>query len=151
LIPWWDAKFKIKGTKMKLFEQVKQDRMSARKAKNESATSVLTTLVGELESQAKRIGSEVTDEMVVQTCKKFILNNSETLKLTITTEVNEKLSAENETLKVYLPVQLTEQDLRVIVTALNTAKLSDIMQHLKTNYNGQYDGKVASAVAKEFV
>ena len=136
---------------MQLFERVKQDRMTARKTKNEAATSVLTTLVGELESQAKRVGSEITDEMVIQTCKKFILNNTETLKLTITTEVNEKLSVENNALKVYLPQQLTEQDLRVIVTALNTTKLSEIMQHLKANYNGQYDGKVASAVAKEFV
>ncbi len=136
---------------MQLFEKVKQDRMSARKAKNESMTSVLTTLVGELEGQAKRTGSEVTDEMVIQTCKKFILNNSDTLKLTITTEVNEKLVAENAALIIYLPKQLTEQDLRVIVSQLNATNLGEVMKHLKDNYNGQYDGKMASAVAKELV
>jgi len=136
---------------MQLFEKVKQDRMSARKAKNETTISVLTTLVGELEGQAKRIGSDVTDEMVIQTCKKFMLNNTETLKLSITTEVSDRLSSENETLRIYLPIQLTESALRAIVSELNAANLGEIMKHLKDNYSGQYDGKMASAVAKEFV
>jgi hypothetical protein len=136
---------------MQLFEKVKQDRMSARKTKNESAISVLTTLVGELESQAKRVGTDITDDTVVQTCKKFILNNNETLKLSVTTEVSERLTAENAVLSIYLPSQLTEQDLRSIITSLNTKNLGEIMKHLKDNYSSQYDGKIASSVAKEIL
>jgi hypothetical protein len=136
---------------MQLFEKVKQDRMSARKTKNESAISVLTTLVGELESQSKRVGTDITNDMVVQTCKKFILNNNETLKLSVTTEVSERLTAENAVLSIYLPSQLTEQDLRSIITSLNTKNLGEIMKHLKDNYSSQYDGKIASSVAKEIL
>lgn len=136
---------------MQLFEKVRQDRMSARKTKDNTATSVLTTLVGELEGQAKRVGTDITDDMVVQTCKKFILNNNETLKLSVTTEVNERLIAENTALTVYLPTQLTEQDLRSIITSLNTKNLGEVMKHLKDNYSGQYDGKLASSVAKELM
>jgi hypothetical protein len=136
---------------MQLFEKVKQDRMSARKTKNESAISVLTTLVGELESQSKRVGTDITNDMVVQTCKKFILNNNETLKLSVTTEVSERLTAENAALIIYLPSQLTEQDLRSIITSLNTKNLGEIMKHLKDNYSSQYDGKIASSVAKEIL
>ncbi len=138
---------------MQLFEKVKQDRMSARKAKNESTTSVLTTLVGELESQAKRVGSEVTDEMVIQTCKKFILNNSDTLKLTIASEVNEKLVAENIALNNYLPKQLTREELETIVNQLNESNmtLGQVMKYLKEHYSGQYDGKLASEVVKSII
>lgn len=136
---------------MKLFEQVKNDRIVARKARNQIVSSVLTTLVGELEVQAKRTGTEVTDEMVMSACKKFVLNNTETIKLVASDLAKATLVTENTALNLYLPTQMSADALRTAISSSGASSLAEIMKHLKETYAGKYDGKVASAVAKEFV
>jgi len=134
---------------MTLFEKIKTDRINAKKQKNEVASSILTVLFGELENQSKR-NVVINDELVIQSCKKFILNNDETIKLVNDEFTKSRLQAENLILQVYLPVQLTIADLRSIINKLNINNLGQIMKYLKENYTGQYDGKDASIVAKEF-
>lgn len=136
---------------MSLFNRIKEDRVSARKLRNEIATSVLTTLVGELESASKRSGNDVSDELVIHTCKKFIFNNTETLKNDLDGNVANRLREENKLLEQYLPSQLTADELSAILVALGSTDLGAIMKHLKSNYAGLYDGAVASRLAKEYV
>jgi len=135
---------------MSLFEQVKKDRVKARIAKDAVATSVLTTLVGELEGLAKRTNTGVSDATVVQICKKFIENNEATLQFAITTEAADELKSENVTLAKYVPVQLTADELRAIIAAMGTDNKGLIMKNLKANHAGLYDGAVASKIAAEF-
>lgn len=136
---------------MSLFDQVKKDRIKARVAKDTVATSVLTTLVGELEGMAKRTGVEISDAVVVQICKKFIENNEATLQFAITTEAADELKSENVTLAKYVPAQLTPEELRTIIAAMGTDNKGLIMKNLKANYAGLYDGAVAAKLAGEFV
>jgi uncharacterized protein YqeY len=60
---------------------------------------------------------------------------------------------EKSIVEKYLPKQLTADEIRNIIQLLGGAQvnLGDIMKHLKERYSGQYDGKVASTVAREFV
>lgn len=134
---------------MSLFEQVKKDRLAARIAKDAVTTSVLTTLVGELEGLAKRAGVEVTNDSVVLVCKKFIENNDFSLsKVDVVSDAAIELKSENRVLSKYLPTQLSESDLSCIIAELNTKNVGEIMKHLKTNFAGMYDGAVASRLAK---
>lgn len=57
-------------------------------------------------------------------------------------------NAEIDILHSYLPKQLTKEELEAIIKNLNTKNVGEIMKHLKDNYSGVYDGKLASEIAK---
>ena len=136
---------------MLLFTALKQDRMKARRTHETLVSNILTVLLGELETNAKRDGTEVTDDMVIKTATKFIKSNNETMQLTESSSTTVTLKAENSVLNNYLPKQLTESELRVIITDINASNIGVVMKELKMNYPGQYDGRMASIIAKEIV
>lgn len=129
-----------------LIDQVKAARMTAMKARDAAARSILTTLLGELESIAKRDQAGVSDDMVIRTCKKFIVGNLETIKLGGDAD---KLEAENVILRGFIPKQLTSDELRAIIVAMNATNIGKIMQQLKAAHDGEYDGKMASSIARD--
>jgi len=129
-----------------LIDQVKAARMTAMKARDAAARSILTTLLGELESIAKRDQAGVSDDMVIRTCKKFIVGNLETIKLGGDAD---KLEAENVILRGFIPKQLTSDELRAIIVAMNATNIGEIMQQLKAAHDGEYDGKMASSIARD--
>lgn len=121
------------------------------KEKNSVAKSILTTLLGDLETKAKNSGSDITDPAVVQTCKKFISNNTATMNEAISAEQRSVLQTENEILNSYLPQQLTESEVRAIIVELNATNIGQVMKHLNTNYNGKVDNRLAQQIAKEVI
>lgn len=132
-----------------LLNELKKDSLAARKAGKTLTGRLLITVLGEVETQAKRDGREISDQLIMATCKKFIANNLETIRLDKSME--DILLAENQTLEAYLPQQLTETELRVIIRDLNAENIGEIMGHLKSNYVGRYDGKLASSIAREYL
>lgn len=143
---------------MSLFDQIKADQLSARKAKDALASSLLTTLIGEVSAIAKNDGNrEVTDADVVKTCKKFVAGMEQTVQYCKGTnqEGMDTALAEMEIIERYLPVQLTELELQKIVGNLaqalperNPKQMGVLMKQLKEAYDGQYDGALASKVIK---
>ena len=134
-----------------LFDTIKKDQIQARKSKSQTKVSILTTLIGDLESLAKRENCQITDDLVVRTCKKFLSNNNETIKVVTDSSQKDMLAEENTYLEVYVPKQMNEGELRVVLETVRGKSLGEIMKFLKEIYNGQYDGKMASALAKEYV
>lgn len=133
---------------MSLITQIKKERLSARKEKNKVKASILTTLSGELESRAKRDGSEITDEMVISTAKKFIQSNLDTMK-SHQCEIGIHLfKEENAVLESFLPKQLTQEQIVDIINELGSNNIGEIMKHFKANYLGQYDGKVVNNIVR---
>lgn len=132
---------------MSLMEQIKSQQVAARKAGDPQA-SLLTTLLGEAAMVGKNAGRETTDQEVVAVVKKFIKNLDETI--TALTSRNQDASAflnERGVLEQFLPVQMTEQ--AMVNVAKQCSSMPEFMKFLKENYAGQYDGKSASAVAKQ--
>lgn len=132
---------------MSVFDTVKKTCLDARKAKNKAVSTLLITLIGELEGQAKRTGVSVSNDMVYSACKKFISNNNDTIAVA-SAEMKEALELENNTLTVFLPKQLDEVQLREVIKGLAITNIGLIMKHLKENYNGRYDSRMASDIAK---
>jgi uncharacterized protein YqeY len=70
-------------------------------------------------------------------------------------ELVEKLAKELSILEEFLPSQLGQADLEKIITELKQSNpglnLGVAMKMLKDNYAGQYDGKIASDVAKRIL
>lgn len=134
-----------------LFLQVKKEQLEARKTKDKIKATLLTTLLGELQTEMKSRGVEATDEMVIAKCKKFLKGNEELIKTCIPGDDRYiEANIEKQILESFLPKQLTEDELRNIIVATGLNDVGQIMKFLKENHAGQYNGKLASQVAKEF-
>jgi uncharacterized protein YqeY len=102
---------------------------------------------------------ETTDAEVVAVIKKFIKNIDETLKSLPETDPRFLAAVmERDVLGYYLPKQLSEEDLRAaigeIITSKNLSTPKDmgiVMKELKADFDGQFDGKVASQLARELL
>ncbi len=131
-----------------LVERIRTERMAAMKAREMVAKTLLTTLLGELESAAKRTGADITDDIVIKACKKFIAGNNEVIEEGAKVGSDcPNLKAENVILETFIPKQLTEDELYAIIVGLKADNLGTVMKHLKANHDGTYDGKLAVDVA----
>jgi uncharacterized protein YqeY len=145
---------------MTLIFEIKAAQLAARKERRAADVAVLTTLIGEAEIIGKNDGNRaVTDQEVQAVIKKFIKNIDEVLKVVnpgsdqFTTAQEEKIL-----LSTFLPVQLSEADLRLIIQTVIDAHqlvapkgLGVLMKELKDSHNGTYDGALASKLAKELL
>jgi uncharacterized protein YqeY len=132
---------------MTLMEQIKTEQITARKA-GDSKASLLTTLLGEAAMVGKNAGRETTDQEVVAVVKKFIKNVDETINaLTMRNQDASTFLMERGVLEQYLPMQLSEAALREVAACQQD--MPSFMKHLKENFAGKYDGKLASTVAKQ--
>lgn len=124
---------------------------SSRKERASVEVAFLGTVIAEAAMVGKNGGNrEVTDGEVTAVLKKFLSLNDEcrTFLNHITPEALAQLNIEKALLLEFLPVQLTEQELRVIIVDLvdSGRALGDVMKYLKAKYPGQYDGRLANEV-----
>lgn len=142
---------------MTLFAKIKEHQLIARKAKDSLAATLLTTLIGEVSALAKNDGNrEVTDADVVKICKKFIDGMNDTIKFLgeSNPEATATVKLEKAILSVYMPKQMDEDELTEVLCVLVTQSgpnLGKLMALLKADYAGQYDGAMASKIAKTVI
>ena len=138
---------------MTLLEKIKKDRIESFKKRNEDfkhkvAHSVLGVLIGDATKESK----EPTDERVIQFIKKFVENAKVVIENASPTDHLSKMTAEKEIeiLSEYLPRQMDEIEMiKVIEENFASEKnMGMIMKHFQANFNGMYDGKVLSTLAK---
>lgn len=137
---------------MDTLTQLKQDRIDAMKAKDSVRKSTLTTLIGDAETINKGPNGPITDDMVIALAKKHITGLQEMLNLG---KDPGRCQEEINILTEYLPRQLGHEDIESILSkAIKTGQvknIGDAMKYMKTYYAGQYDGKVASRIAKDWL
>lgn len=138
-----------------LYDKLISDLKAARFQRDDMKRNVLTTLIGELDTNAKRTGKPVTDEQAVATVKKFVENAKFTLsKLSPEVELYKAYEQEAILLRSYLPLQMSEAELTGAVLAFigeGFTTMGEVMSQLKYKYAGLYDGKMASTVVKKYV
>jgi uncharacterized protein YqeY len=125
--------------------------LDRRKARDTETAAFLSTIIGEIESNAKMVDGMkvVTEEDVVKVLKSFEKKTVEFLNIV---PDSAKSLKEKEIIESFLPKQLTEQEILDIITQSGTDKnMGAMMKYLKDNYAGTYDGKTASKVVKEIV
>jgi uncharacterized protein YqeY len=143
-----------------LIAQIKQAQLTARKDKDTLKATVLTTLIGEAEAVGKNKGNRApTDAEVTAVVKKFLDGANFILDKAVD-NLEARLQAREEItiLEAYMPKQLSAAELETIVSNLiavngvdSPRKLGLLMKDLKAQYDGQYDGAVASRIAKEIL
>jgi uncharacterized protein YqeY len=130
---------------MKLIEKINIDFMEAYKAKEMAKKDFLGVLKTEVTKESK----EPDDVIVVNKIKSMIKNAEATNSLS---------RFELEILNRYLPVQMSDETLRHrIINYIEVSKLEGanemgkVMAFLKSNFDGQYDGKRASEITREIL
>jgi uncharacterized protein YqeY len=118
------------------------------KNKNSTALKVLRVLKAEIEREEQSDSGkiELSDGQIIGMVKKFIDGVNQTTKD----------QSEIDVMIKYLPQQLLEAEIRTEVLKIkennNLSGIKDmgkIMSHFKSNYEGRYDGKILSVIAKE--
>lgn len=130
---------------MSLIEKISGDFMSAYKDKDMKKKNFLGVIKTEVTKETKT----PEDSYVVGKLKSMIKNAEATNSLT-----EYELGIIND----YLPTQMTEDVLRETIgdfitkEELSTMKdMGKIMEYLKSNFDGEYDGKLASTITKELL
>lgn len=144
-----------------LIDQIKADQLVARKTRQGVKASLLTTLLGELETDSKsKNGGEITDEKVLAKIKKFIKSIDEVTDLVeFGSEKHAIGLLEKIILEFYLPKQFSEEELKAAILACILSKgierlpknMGVVMKELKSEYDGKYDGKMASQIVKQIL
>lgn len=135
------------------YEKLMQKMTEARKNRDGDKVLILSTIIGELALKAEMVDGKkaVTDEMVVKGLKRYVAGLQENAALVggWSDAAKRESIIVGELLVEFLPEQLTIDALRQLKEWLGDPTLPEFMKHLKENYAGQYDGKMASEVGRE--
>ena len=124
-----------------LMDQLKDRIKSAMKAGNTLERDVLKVALGDLQLQATRQGSDLSDEDVQMGLRKVIKGNREMIAAVTDPAVLERMNQEIQVLETLLPTSLDQAQIRVALDALaepiraagNAGQATGIaMKHLKS-------------------
>lgn len=133
-----------------------EDLKTAMKAKDKVKLETIRALLSEFQYAEMQSGKdELTNDEVIAILKREAKKRSEEIEFAEKGDRAESLAKSREELAViesYLPKQMSEQEIEVALLTFKgsnpSANMGTAMSFLKEKFAGQYDGKVASAVAK---
>lgn len=142
-----------------LKEKLEQDLIESMKAKDELKLSVLRILKSAIKNHEIQKKSVLEDIDIVQVIQSQIKSRRDSIDMFTKgnrPELAEKEQAEIEILKVYLPVQLEEANIRDIVSkaiielnATNIQDMGKVMAKIMPEVKGKADGSLVSQIVKE--
>jgi uncharacterized protein YqeY len=137
-----------------LFERMQQESLEARKAKDTVRAAVLTTAIAQVKAIAIDDGHRApNDADVLKVVRQFLKACEENLALAAQGKMDparaEQYKIEKAVLLSYLPQQMSAEDLKAALAKSGAKNIGEFMKYLKANHDGEYDGKLASQVAKE--
>ena len=141
-------------------ERILNDLKEAMKAQDKEKLSVIRMLKGSIQMEELNKKHELTDEEVINVVTKEIKSRRDSIKEFEKGNRNdliEKTEAEIDILKVYLPEQLSEEEvLQIINEAFDIVKpesprdMGKIMKEVSPKLKGRYDmGKVSSIIKEK--
>jgi uncharacterized protein YqeY len=129
--------------------------MVAFKEKDVVAKNILTTLLADIMLKAKDSKHEILpDSEIIQIILKYKKSIMENKDLCKDSDKNKIWDRELELLNVYLPSQMTEQELKEAIEEARKAgigEIGNIMKYLSSKYYGRYDNKKAYEFAKNSI
>jgi len=133
---------------MTLKEKINADFMTAFKSKNMVAKSILSVVKGEIQTVEKNIGSDNLSDAEVT---KILTKTVKSLKETITLSNDEKSKVELSVIEVYLPTQMSKEEVTAKVTELVNSGITQIGAIMKEFATLPADKKMVSESIKEVI
>lgn len=135
---------------MKLIDTLKGMRSVYRKQPNLVVEfNLLTLIVGEVETISKRSLVELSDTEVLTIITKLSKSVNESLAVSSTDKLNLERDFLLDILSQFTPTQLIGSQIIFRLDQNGITNMGDAMKFLKSNFAGQYDGKLASDVVKQ--
>jgi uncharacterized protein YqeY len=140
-----------------LKDRIRSDLNSSRKSREKLRTLVLTTLISEIRNREIELGREVVNEEVeslLSTAIKRRREAAEQMRQGGREELAAREEEESEILRAYLPPQLDEAAVRVLVreaVAAGAADVGSVMKVVMPRVKGRFDGKELNRLAREEV
>ena len=133
---------------MTLKEQINKDYMTAFKTKNVVAKGILSVVKGEIQTVEKNVG---TDNLSDAEVTKILTKTVKSLKETITLSNDEKSKVELSVIEVYLPTQMSKEEVTAKVTELVNSGITQIGAIMKEFATLPADKKMVSESIKEVI
>lgn len=131
-----------------MINELKRDLMESRKKQEKEKVIILSTVIGEIQTlQSRDKNKDISNQDIIKLIDKSIDALQERIKLRPDTK--EQCTFEINVLKKYVPTKLTEEQIRKIKLDNGFTSAKELMPFLKANYNGLFDGKLASKIAGE--
>lgn len=139
-----------------LFDELKIEQMNALKEHNAAKRAVLENVTGKamlVKIQKREKHEELNDTDVLLVINKVIKELDEEIEAYTQAGRSEKvaeLKAQKEIISVYLPKQLSDDEIKSEIEKLEDKTIPSIMKHFKVNFAGKCDMKKVSEIAKLF-
>jgi len=142
-----------------VYKMIREDIKTFMKTRQSQELTILRTLDAAIQKKSKDERKEITNDLVIQVLTKEIKQRTDSFEIfkeANRVDLTEKLSVEIGLLKKYLPTQLTDEEVDVIVsniiTETNASSLKDlrlVMPIVMSKTKGRADGKKVNALVKK--
>lgn len=142
---------------MSLYQKLCSDLVTARVDGASITKSVLSCVIADAVKLAcVKVKRDPTDDECISVIKKAKVAQESIIELGTKVSAGSHIRAQDEidVLGSYLPVILTDAKLRMEIKEYcdtATRSLGDVMSYLKRVFPNQYDGKLATTIAREFI
>lgn len=137
-----------------LYDDILKANMDAYKAHDNEAKGVYSIVISRYKLmmvEARTSGKELGDADVLTLIQKILKELSDEkegyLKVNNQARVN-AITKQEETLKKYLPKQLSKEEILEEINKLEDKSMPSIMKHFKTNFAGKVDMSLVSQIAR---
>ncbi len=142
---------------MTLKETLQSDLTAALRSRDELKLSTLRGLVGTIQSQEKggKTAVEFNDAQVIEVIGRQVKQRKESAEIYANagaTDRSERELAEATVLEAYLPVQLTEVEIRKIIADVlvtGATNFGEVMKLVTPQTKGKADGKLVADLVKQ--
>ncbi len=146
---------------MALTATLQGDLQNAMKAKDGAKVAVLRLLIAALKNRRIELGKDLTDEQVLEIVASSVKRRHESIEM-FRQGGRQDLVAEEEAglaiLKGYLPAQLSDDELRAIISAAiassgvtSASQVGMVMKVVMPQIKGKADGKAAKEMAEKLL
>lgn len=140
-----------------LIEQIREQSLQARRAKDTVRATLLVTLYAEAARVGKDAGNrDTTDEEAQRVVRKFLKGVEESLAVLKDEPARQVALAEKAILESLLPQRVTGEQLQAVVQDIVAAlpekspkQMGAVMRTLKERLAGAYDGAEATTLVKQ--
>jgi len=143
---------------MSLKEELNNDIVVSMKAGLRAVVTTLRGLKDEVQKLEKNTGAELDDSGFVRVVQTLIKRLNDSIKFAEQGKRDDlvlQYKAQRGTLSHYLPKQLTkeelEQKIEEIAGSMDPPNLGSIMKALRRDFDGQFEGKLAAQIAKDYL
>jgi len=146
---------------MSLVERISTDLKEALKSRKQRKVSVLRMLRAAIKNKEIEKRASLSEEETISILKSFVKRANESIEQFSKAGRTELVQKEKEELAIiqsYLPRQLSEEEIRVIIRdaiketgATNLRDIGKVMKAVMSRAKGQIDGKLANTLAREML